>query len=142
MHRKEIQLSAFDNTSPQSAEKQYEAEAKKRWDETEAYKEYEQKTNGYSESKKQNVNDGMNEILKKFALCKNLGYSPSSENAQALVNELKTYITENFYTCTKEILANLGQMYVCDERFRSSINKHGESTAEFISEAVSNYCKN
>ena len=43
--------------------------------------------------------------------------------------------------CTNEILAGLGQMYVCDERFKNNIDKNGEGTAEFVTEAIKIYCK-
>jgi hypothetical protein len=31
-------------------------------------------------------------------------------------------------------------MYVCDERFKSNIDKHADGTAEFIKEAIEVYC--
>lgn len=31
-------------------------------------------------------------------------------------------------------------MYIADERFTKNINKFGEGTAEFMSEAIKNYC--
>lgn len=63
-----------------------------------------------------------------------------SDKAQALVNELQSYITENYYTCTKRILAGLGQMYVSDERFKNNIDKHIQGTAEFVRDAIEIYC--
>ena len=57
-----------------------------------------------------------------------------------LVEKLQNYITDNYYTCTKDILAGLGQMYVLDERFKKNIDQNGEGTAEFISSAISFYC--
>ena len=50
-------------------------------------------------------------------------------------------LTDNFYTCTKEILAGLGQMYVLDERFRENIDQNGRGTAEFASQAIGIYCR-
>ncbi|MFR7743517.1 MAG: TipAS antibiotic-recognition domain-containing protein [Acutalibacteraceae bacterium] len=45
------------------------------------------------------------------------------------------------YTCTPEILAGLGEMYVIDERFRENIDKvGGEGTAAFVSKAIAAYC--
>ena len=44
--------------------------------------------------------------------------------------------TENYYLCTNEILAGLGQMYVADERFRNNTDKHAEGTAEFICKSI------
>lgn len=49
---------------------------------------------------------------------------------------------ENYYTCTNEILAYLGQMYVVDERFKKNLDKHSDGTAEFICEAIKVYSKN
>lgn len=118
----------------------YDLEAKQRFGETDAYKEYESKTANYSKDKWQAVNDGLNAVLSKFAECKNNGHTANSNEAQALVIELQNYITDNYYTCTNQILAMLGQMYVADERFRENINKNGQGTAEFISEAVKAYC--
>lgn len=40
--------------------------------------------------------------------------------------------TSNFYTCTKEILSCLGQMYVGDKRFMQHIDGHGAGTATFM----------
>ena len=51
------------------------------------------------------------------------------------------FITENYYTCTKEILASLGEMYVADQRFLKNIDRHGNGTARFMSDAIKAYCK-
>ncbi len=119
----------------------YETEAKQRWGETAAYKEYEQKTTDYTKDQWQNANDGLMAVLAKFAICMNDSNTADSTEAQALVKELQNYITENYYTCTDEILAGLGQMYVADERFKTNIDKHATGTAAFISESIAAYCK-
>ncbi len=118
----------------------YKAEAREKWGETEAYKEHEKKTNGYSKDKWNSLADGMNCILSEFATCMQSGNKPDSDSAQALVKKLKDHITENYYTCTDDILAGLGQMYVADERFKKNIDKHADGNAEFISEAIALYC--
>ena len=61
--------------------------------------------------------------------------------AKALAEKLQKHITDNFYTCTKEILSSLGQMYIFDERFTWNIDKHGVGTAEFVNKAIIEYCK-
>ena len=134
-------MPAFDNNEYEAARKQYETEAKQRWGETDAYKEHTEKTVGYTKDKWRQVNDGLNAVLAKFADRKNNGYTADSPEAQALVKELQNYITENYYTCTNEILAGLGQMYVADERFKTNIDKHSFGTAEFMSQAIKIYCK-
>ena len=120
----------------------YDIEVKERFGNTDVYKEYEQQTADYTKGKWQEVNDGLMAIFTKFAECKQNGNTADSNEAQALVKELREYITKNYYTCTKEILADLGQMYVADERFKTNIDKNGDGTAEFVSKAIESYTNN
>ena len=136
-----ITMSAFDNSDYETARNRYESEAKRRWGETAAYKEHAEKTATYSKEKWQDVTDGLMTVLAKFAACMKDGHTADSDEAQALVQELQNYITENYYTCTDGILAGLGQMYVADERFKNNIDKHTPGTATFISESIATYCK-
>ena len=119
----------------------YEAEARERWGNTEAYREHEKKTKGYTKEKWAEANEGLMAIFAEFAVCKEHGASAGSAEAQALVAKLQAHITANYYTCTDEILAGLGKMYACDERFKKNIDKYGEGTAEFSSAAISEYFK-
>ncbi|MBQ2903190.1 MAG: TipAS antibiotic-recognition domain-containing protein [Clostridia bacterium] len=119
----------------------FDNEVKQRWGNTDAYKESKQKTADYSADKWNDVNAGLDAVLAEFAVALKDGTTPESESAKSLVKKLQQYITDNFYTCTDEILAGLGQMYVADDRFKSNIDKNGAGTAEFISEAIRIYCK-
>ena len=121
--------------------KSYETEARERWGNTEAYREHEQKTKNYTKEKWAEANDGFMAIFAEFAVCKQSGAEADSNEAQALVAKLQAHITENYYTCTDEILADLGKMYVADERFKKSIDKYGEGTAAFTSEAIAVFCR-
>jgi hypothetical protein len=121
--------------------KNYETEVRERWGATDAYREHEQKTKNYTKEKWAEVNDGMMAIFAEFAVCKNSGASANSAEAQALVAKLQAHITANYYTCTDEILAGLGKMYVADERFKKNIDKHCEGTAEFAADAIVVYCQ-
>ena len=121
--------------------KNYETEARERWGDTSAYCEHEQKTKNYTKEKWAEANDGLMAIFAQFAACKESGASADSTESQALVAKLQAHITENYYTCTDEILAGLGKMYVADERFKKNIDKYGEGTAEFASEAIEVYCR-
>ena len=136
-----ITMTAFDNSDYETARNRSETEAKRRWGETDAYKEQAEKTANYTKDQWQNVNDGLMAVLSKFGACMKDGYAADSTEAQALVKELQNYITENYYTCTDEILAGLGQMYVADERFKNNIDQHAPGTAAFISESIAAYCK-
>lgn len=117
-------------------DKNYETEARSRWGNTDAYREHERKTKNYSKEKWAEINDGLMAIFAEFAECKNNGHDVNSPEVQSLVGKLQDYITQNYYTCTNEILAGLGKMYVAEERFKKNIDKYCDETAEFVSEAI------
>ena len=130
-----MDFSAFDKTEIE----QYKAEVKERWGKTDAYKEYEQKTAGQSEKVQTEAAEKLMQVFAEFGKIKHL--APESDAAQALVKELRQCITENYYNCTKPILESLGQMYVGDARFKSTIDaRGGVGTAEFASKAIEIYC--
>ena len=116
-------------------------EARERWGDTSAYREHEKKTKNYTKEKWAEANDGLMAIFAEFAVCKQNGTEADSNEVQALVAKLQAHITENYYTCTGEILAGLGQMYVADERFKKNIDKYGEGTAEFVADAIAMHIK-
>ena len=122
--------------------KSYEAEARERYGNTAEYREHEQKTRNYTKDKWAEANDGLMAIFAEFAACKNSGMSADFDEAQAIVAKLQAHITANYYTCTDEILAGLGKMYVADERFKKNIDKYGEGTAEFAAEGIRIYVEN
>ena len=117
----------------------YKTEVRSRWGATDAYREHKQKTRNYTKEKWAEANDGLMAIFAEFAACKASGARVDSAEAQALVAKLQAHITANYYTCTDEILAGLGQMYVADERFKKNIDKYGEGTAEFAAEGIRIY---
>ena len=119
----------------------YAKEVRERWGDTDAYCEHEQKTKNYTKEKWTEANDGLMAIFAEFAECRACGADAASKAAQALVAKLQAYITAHYYTCTDEILAGLGKMYVADERFKKNIDKYGEGTAEFVSEAIAVFCQ-
>ena len=125
-----------------SIDNNYEIEARERYGGTAAYREHEQKTKNYTKEKWDEANDGLMAIFAEFAACKDSGVSAESAEAQALVAKLQAHITANYYTCTDEILAGLGKMYVADERFKKNIDKYGEGTAELTAEGIRIYVEN
>ena len=106
----------------------YKAEAKARWGDTAAYAQYEKRGNPAA-------GDGLMDVIAQIAALRPL--DPASAEAAAKVRALQAYITANFYDCTDQILAGLGQMYTGDERFKKNIDKHaGEGAAEYVSTAI------
>jgi len=124
-----MDFSAFDR----SKEEAYAAEAKARWGETVAYREYE------SKPKQPGTEDRLMAIFAGFGALKD--GDPASDAAQTQVKALQCFISANYYTCTDKILMGLGQMYAADERFRANIDAAGgKGTAAFVKAAIEAYC--
>lgn len=114
---------------------EYAAQAKASWGKTDAYKEYEQKSKGRSKEVQQKLNVEMMNIFAEFGRIKEL--TPDSAEAATLAKKLQNHITENYYTCTDEILLGLGTMYAGGGEFTINIDKvGGEGTAAFACEAI------
>ncbi len=114
----------------------YADEAKKKWENTAAYKEFAEK---HSDS-----NDKTEEFMQIFAEIGKIKHlEPDSQTVQSMIKKLQNFITENYYTCTDDILKGLGQMYIADERFKNNIDSTGgNGTTEFTAQAINTYYKN
>ena len=128
-----MDFSSFDTTKIDC----YAKEAKEKWGKTDAYKEYESKTAGKDMAA---TGDALMDIFREFGEIRHI--SPASGEAQALVAKLQAFITEHYYTCTKEILFGLGQMYAAPGEMNENIDKAcGEGTGVFARDAITIYCK-
>ena len=133
---KKLDFKAFDTSKID----EYAAEAKASWGQTDAYKEFKEKSKNYSKDDWGNINTIFMQNFTEFG--KLLEESPESEAVQNQVKTLQNTITANFYHCTNEILSGLGQMYSGDGRFAENIDHAGgKGTAEFVGKAIEYYCK-
>ena len=129
-----MDFSAFDRSKLDA----YAAEAKEKWGDTAAYREFEKK--GKSAVENNAAGEALMRIVADIGADRRL--LPDAPTVQEKVKALQEHITKNFYPCTEEILASLGRMYIGDERFRANIDAFGgEGTAEFAARAIETYCK-
>lgn len=135
-----MDMKAFDNTEYENARDEYMQEARERWGDTKAYREYLDKTKDFSAEKMNNAEAQLDMIFAEFAECMTGGSEFSDCKAQRIAEKLQMHITENYYKCTTEILSGLAWMYVDDERFKNNIDRHGKGTAEYASKAIEYYC--
>ncbi len=118
----------------------YTAQAKAKWGKTDAYKEFEQKTAGQTPEQLSSTGDGLMDIFAQLGAIRHL--SPAAPEVQELVAALQSYISDHYYTCTKQILRGLGQMYIAGDSMTENIDKAGgEGTADFAHQAIEIYCK-
>ena len=67
---------------------------------------------------------------------------PACDEAQAMVQQLQAFITDNFYTCTVPVLRSLADMYDGGGDFTRNIDKAGgQGTAAFLAKAMRIYCQ-
>jgi len=119
---------------------EYAAQAKASWGKTPEYHEFKEKSKNRTNQDNKIIGTQMMAIFTEFGTM--LKWDPSSEKVQAQVKKLQNFITENFYTCSDEILYSLGCMYAGGGDFTENIDKSGgKGTAEFVFKAIKIYCK-
>ena len=118
----------------------YAAEAKQRWSHTDAWKESQEKTRGKSRDQLASEADGLMDIFRRLGQYRT--GAPAASEVQALISELQRYISEHYYSCTKQILLGLGQMYAAPGEMNENIDRAGgEGTGDFARRAIEIYCK-
>lgn len=136
---RDMSFSQFDASRIEETKRKYAQEAKRRWGDTAAYAEYERKEKKRDAIQKRAMDDEGEAILSEFG--RKRSSAPDSREVQKLVEKWQAYVSDKYYTCTKEILSGLGKMYVGDERFTRYIDRYGEGTAAFMSSAIEVYTR-
>ena len=132
---KSMDFSAFDNSKLE----QYAAEAKARWGKTGAWQEYEEKAKAQTPAEQQDAARALMAVFREMGTIRHL--PPEGPEAQVLVEQLRSCITRNYYTCTPEILRSLGQMYEAGGDMTENIDAAGgPGTARFAARAIEAWC--
>lgn len=117
----------------------YSAQAKVLWGKTDAYKEYECKSKGRSKETSKALGDDLMQLFAEVGTLRDL--APESEKVQNWVRQLQDFITTHYYTCTKPILQNLGEMYAGGGSMTENIDAAGgKGTGAFAKKAIDFYC--
>lgn len=128
---KTIDFSVFDSKKID----EYSKRAKESWGQTEAYKEYEEKSKNWTKEDEKAMAEDFMQLFVQFGSMKEL--EPNSDIVKKQVKKLQDYISSHFYKCTDEILYSLGKMYSGGGEFTENIdNAGGEGTAEFTTKAI------
>lgn len=130
-----VDFSAFDRTKID----EYAKKAREQWSDTDAYKEFIEKTKDRTQEEDEILAEGFMSLFVEFGTMKN--ESPDSDKVQLQVKKIQDYITEHLYTCTDTILASLGKMYAGGGDLTDNIdNSCGNGTAAFVAKAIEYYC--
>ena len=126
-----MDFSAFDETKLEA----YAREARAKWGQTQAYKEFEEKTAGQTQARLQETGEALMDHFRRLGALRHM--SPGAGEVQTLIGELRDFITRHYYTCTPQILRGLGQMYAAGGEMTENIDKAGgPGTAAFANDAI------
>jgi len=126
-----VDFTAFDRSKLD----EYAERAKKEWGDTPQFKEFEEIDSSRTSEDKAQLTERFMTLFAEFGELKE--GSPDSPEAQAQVRKLQSFITENMYTCTDDILCGLGKMYAAGGEFTENIDKAGgKGTAEYTAAAI------
>ena len=125
-------FSALDGFDPD----QYEEEAKERWGQTDAYKESAKRTKNYSKEDWARYKAEQDRLNKAMAELVRQQVSPDDQKATNLAESLRLLIDQWFYPCSREMHAQLGDMYVMDARFEKTYEDIYPGLAEYMKRAI------
>jgi DNA-binding transcriptional MerR regulator len=128
----ENMLEVFGDFDP----KEYEEEAKQRWGDSDAFQESTRRVSRYTESDWKAINAEVDGIYAQFLALMAADTAPDALPAMDLAEKHREHISKWYYSCSPEIHASLGQMYVADTRFKTNIDKAGEGLTEYMSAAI------
>jgi MerR family transcriptional regulator, thiopeptide resistance regulator len=118
-HRRGIQFSAEEQVEifgTAALSEEYATEAEERWGDTDAWKQSQQRTAGFSRSDWVQIKAEGDALLEALAEAKRDGVEPGAAHANEPAARHRASI-ERFYDCDDEMQTCLVQMYLADERF-------------------------
>jgi DNA-binding transcriptional MerR regulator len=127
-----IMKSMFEGFDPSK----HEAEAERRWGNTEAFKVSRERTKSYGPEDWKKLGAEQAAIYADAARAMAAGKSPSSDEAMDIAERHRLSIDRWFYPCSGAMHCGLADLYENDARFAANIDKHGEGLTAFLAAAI------
>ena len=115
---------------------QYEDEARTRWGSTDAFAEAGTRTKRYSADDWKAIKAEQSAIYGDAYAALRAGKVPSDGEVMDIAERHRLSIDRWFYPCSHKMHQGLAAMYEGDERFRQSIDAHGEGLTPFLADAI------
>lgn len=119
---------------PRTAE--YAAEARARWEHTEAWRESARRTRDYSEEDWVRIRAESDEVYERMAALLVEGVSSESSVAMELAEAHRRHINRWFYPCGHDAHRGLAELYTSDARFAEHFERWREGLAGFVADAI------
>jgi DNA-binding transcriptional MerR regulator len=118
-------------------QKEYDAEAKRRWGDTGAYKESRKRWGSYTEEDKKRMAKESDTIYRELLAAMPQG--PASPAAQAGVGRWRQHL-RYFYEPSDEMLLGLADLYNDDPAFAATFQRIHPDLASFMRQAIQRFC--
>lgn len=114
----------------------YAEEARDRWGQSEAWEESRRRTNEFSKEDWLRVKAEGEAQIQAFVAAKRAGLPAESADAMDAAEDARLHIDRNFYPCSHEMHAGLGDMYVGDPRFTATYDEIEPGLAHYVRDAI------
>ena len=114
----------------------YEPEVSQKWGNSNAYKESARRTKHYSQDDWKRYKQEADGLINELAALYKKGSLPDSDEATDIAEKMRCQIDTWFYPCSKEMHAQLGDMYVADPRFTATYDKVEQGLAVFLNQSI------
>ncbi|WP_084958169.1 TipAS antibiotic-recognition domain-containing protein [Thermoactinospora rubra] len=114
----------------------YAAEAEERWGGTDAWAESQRRVSSYTKADWERFKAESAEVTDRLVALMRAGTPADSAEAAAAAEEHRLLLSRWFYSCDVETHRGLGEMYVADPRFTSSIDRAAPGLAAYLRDAI------
>ena len=115
---------------------EWAAEAEERWGDTDAWQESQRRTARYTKEDWAQVKSQSDAALRAYADAMTAGVPAASEQAMALAEDNRRFISRWFYDCSHTMQRNLAEMYIADDRFRATYDTVMPGLAQYVHDAI------
>lgn len=115
---------------------QYEEEARRQWGTSEAFVESAKRTKRYTPDDWKALKAEQASVYDDAYAALKAGKSPADSAVMDVAERHRMSIDRWFYPCSHAMHRGLASMYESDDRFRASIDTHGEGLTAFLAEAI------
>jgi len=116
--------------------REWDAEARERWGQTDAYRESRRRTGTYTPEQWDAIKAEVEEIEARLAVLLAAGTAPDAPEAMDAAEAARLYIDRWFYPCTHAMHTCLADMYTADARFRAHYDERAPGLADFVANAI------
>jgi hypothetical protein len=141
-HAMEVQMSGQEMTEADRRElfgadfSDHQAEAERRWGDTDAWRESQRRTKQYTKQDWLEIQADAKAIDDDFLAALLAGEPPTSEAARDAAERHRRHISRRFYDVSYDMHRGLGDMYVADPRFQRNYDDRQPGLAQYVRDAI------